>query len=277
MKIIGIIPARYESTRFPGKPLADILGKPMIWWVYQQVKKVIAIDEVYVATDHKQIYDICLNYGINAIMTRNDHGTSTERIYEVAKKHFSDLYVVINGDEPLIEPAIIDAIIPRHKPTQNFYVSNLMTEIKSPAEVVDFTNIKVVTDENSNALFFSRSPIPYPKSSVDYKYFKHIGVLIYDIEALRFFVETPKGYNEKIEDINELRFIEHGKRIKMVKVDAHSLSVDTPKDLEFVRRKIEDMIRVKSKDIPVAYGGGYWENNIFFETFCRGFCVREVA
>lgn len=242
MKIVAIIPARYQSSRFPGKPLVDLCGKPMIWWVFNQVKKVLEIDEVYVATDDDRIFSVCRDLGINSIMTDSRHGTSTERVNEVAHKVESDLYVVINGDEPLIDPEIIRAIIPTSWIDKDFYVSNLMTEISRPSEVVDFTNIKVVTDEESNALFMSRSPIPYPKSSIDYKYYKHVGVLIYSKSALEFFATTPKGYNEKIEDINELRFIEHGKKIKMVEVKAHSLSVDTPKDLEYVKTIIEGMI-----------------------------------
>lgn len=242
MRVIAVIPARYNSSRFPGKPLVDLCGKPMIWWVYNQVKKVETIDEVYVATDDERIAKACDSLSIKYVMTRSDHGTSTERVYEVAQKVQSDLYIVINGDEPLIDPDIIQAIIPNKKPDGDFYVSNLMTEIKSPVEAIDFTNIKVVTDEDSNALFFSRSPIPYPKSSIDYKYYKHVGVLIYDINALKFFAKTPKGYNEKIEDVNELRFVEHGKKLKMVEVEAHSLSVDTPKDLEKVRKIILEKI-----------------------------------
>lgn len=242
MKIVAIIPARYHSSRFPGKPLADLCGRPMIWWVYNQVKKVSEISEVYVATDDERIEKVCKEYEINVVMTRSDHGTSTERVNEVAHKIKSDLYIVINGDEPLIDPQIIKAIIPTKEITLDFYVGNLMTEISRPSEVVDFTNIKVVTDEESNALFMSRSPIPYPKSFIDYKYYKHVGVLIYSRSALEFFAATPKGYNEKIEDVNELRFIEHGKKLKMIEVEAHSLSVDTPKDLEFVKTIIKGMI-----------------------------------
>ena len=173
MKVIAVIPSRYQSSRFPGKPLADLCGKPMIWWVHKQVCKVKEIDEVFVATDDERIADVCRKYDIKCVMTRSDHKTSTERVYEVAQKIPSDLYVVINGDEPLIDPDTIRAIVPEEKPAGDFYVSNLMTEIKSPVEAVDFTNIKVVTDEDSNALFMSRSPIPYPKSSIDYKYYKH--------------------------------------------------------------------------------------------------------
>lgn len=242
MKVIAVIPARFQSSRFLGKPLADLCGKPMIWWVYNQVKKVKEINDVYVATDDERIIDVCKNLNINAVMTRGDHGTSTERVNEVAHKIDADLYIVVNGDEPLIDPEIIRAIIPANKLESDFYVSNLMTEILRPSEVVDFTNIKVVTDEDSNALFMSRSPIPYPKASIDYKYYKHVGVLIYSKAALKFFASTPKGYNEKIEDVNELRYIEHGKKLKMVEVVAHSLSVDTPKDLEYVKSVVTDMI-----------------------------------
>jgi len=238
MKIIAVIPARYNSTRFPGKPLADICGRPMIWWVYNQVKKAKKINEVYIATDDRRIANVCINYNMQYRMTGVHHCTSTERVYEVAKNVASDLYIVVNGDEPLINPQIIESIIPKEIP-EEFFVSNLMTEISNPGETIDFTNIKVVTDHAGFALFMSRSPIPYPKASIDYKYYKHVGVLAYDIAALKFFHDTPKGYNEKIEDINELRFIEHGKKIKMIEVKADSLSVDTHKDLEYIRKLIK--------------------------------------
>ena len=211
----------------------------MIWWVYSQVKKVKGLDEVYVATDDVRIMSACEKMGIKCVMTRDEHRTSTERVFEVAQEISAELYVVVNGDEPLIDPTVIEQIIPEEMPCDEFYVSNLMTEIKSASEVVDFTNIKVVTDEDNNALFFSRSPIPYPKASIDYKYYKHVGVLIYSYAALKFFSETPKGYNELIEDVNELRFVEHGKKIKMINVLAESLSVDTPKDLEFIKKMLE--------------------------------------
>lgn len=242
MKVIAIIPARYQSSRFPGKPLADICGKPMIWWVYNQVMKAKKIDKVYVATDDARIAKVCEQERICYVMTRDDHRSSTERAYEVSDKVESDLYVVVNGDEPLIDPDLIDAIVPNEAVKEPIFVSNLMTAIHSPVEAVDFTNIKVVTDAEDNALFMSRSPIPYPKASIEYQYYKHVGVLIYNKEALRFFAETPKGENERIEDVNELRFIEHGVKLKMVKVEANSLSVDTPKDLEHVKSVVADKL-----------------------------------
>jgi len=236
MKVVAIIPARYSSSRFPGKPLADICGKPMIWWVYNQTKKAKNVNEVYVATDDSRIEDACNQLQINVMMTSEDHKTSTERVYEVATKIKADYYIVINGDEPLIDPKIIEQIIPKDA-TDKFYVSNIMTNIKDPVQVVDFTNIKVVTDAKDNAMYFSRSPIPYPKGSMEYRYYKHVGILIYSFDALKFFATTEKGPIEKIEDVNEIRFIENGKKIKMIKVDdIETLSVDTPKDLEKVRK-----------------------------------------
>lgn len=239
MKIIAVIPARYQSSRFPGKPLAIIGGKPMIWWVYQQVKKVKNLTDVIVATDDNRIAQECQNQNIKFIMTKSEHATSTERLNEVANKVDADLYICINGDEPLIDPNTIEAIIPKNKPDNCPYVANIMTQIKSASEVIDFTNIKVVVNSENEALFMSRSPIPYPKASLDYQYYKHVGVLIYNKEALEYFSSTSKGYNESIEDINELRFIEHGIKIHMITIDAETLSVDTPKDLEKVRQIIQ--------------------------------------
>lgn len=237
MKIIAIIPARYNSSRFVGKPLADICGKPMIWWVYHQVIKATSIDEVIVATDNNMILDICLEYGMKVMMTSKEHGTSTERVFEVALNNPADLYIVINGDEPLIDPLVIEKIIPNEEflYSRKYFVSNLITKITEASEVVDFTNIKVVSDMNGESLFMSRSPIPYPKASLGFSYKKHLGVLAYNLESLQFFNETPKGYLEKIEDINEIRFIENGIKIKFIEVEAEMLSVDTPKDLEKVR------------------------------------------
>lgn len=241
MKVAAIIPARYDSSRFKGKPLADICGRPMLWWVYRQVKKSDRIDSVCVATDSEQVQELCRQYDMQCVMTSDRHRTSTERIYEAAQKLPADLYLCINGDEPLIRPEIIEKIIPEN--TDSFFAANLMTQIHHPVEAVDDSNIKVVTDKNGCALFMSRSPIPHPKSSIQFEYFKHLGVLAYSPEALRFFSETSKGPLEEIEDINELRFIEHGKKLKMIPVEAETLSVDTPKDLEYVRSVVQEKMQ----------------------------------
>lgn len=240
MKVLAIIPARYGSSRFPGKPLSDICGKPMIWWVYNQVLKAKKITDVVVATDDTRIETTCEQFGIKCIMTSSNHKTSTERLNEVAQSIPADLYIAVNGDEPLIDPDIIDSIVPSSMPESDFYVSNLMTPIENPVEALDSSNIKIVTDEDDYALLYSRNMIPYPKSSLEYEFYKHVGVILYTKSALEFFANTPKGKLEKIEDINELRFLEHGKKIKMVKVIAHSLSVDTPMDLEHIRTIIKN-------------------------------------
>lgn len=236
MKVVAIIPARYGSSRFEGKPLAEIGGAPMIAWVYHRVRRSQRIAEVYVATDDERIARACEEHGLEYVMTSPDHGTSTERLNEVAGKVNADLYLCVNGDEPLIDHALFDQIIPDEVPGDGIYVANLATRITAPSEVMDVTNIKVVFSNTGHAQFMSRAPIPYPKNSLDFEYHKHVGVLIYNRAALAFFADTPKGQNEKIEDVNELRFIENGVPLKMVIVEpSGGLSVDTPKDLERIR------------------------------------------
>ena len=240
MRVAAFIPARYDSSRLKGKPLADICGKPMLWWVYSRVKQCRNIDAVYAATDSEEIRQICERENIPCIMTSRDHPTSTQRLYEASRSVEADVYVCVNGDEPLIEPSIVEQVIPREGTA--FFAANLMTKIHSPVEAVDDTNIKVVTAADGSALFMSRSPIPHPKARIAFDYYKHLGVLAYSPEALRFFAETPKGPVEAIEDINELRFIEHGKKLQMIPVEAKTLSVDTPKDLDYVRGVIRQKL-----------------------------------
>lgn len=235
-KIIAVIPARYKSTRFEGKPLVDILGKPMIWWVYQRVLQVNEFDNVIVATDSELIKKACVKHDLNVVMTSKNHSTSTERVFEVAEIYPANLYVVINGDEPLIVPKTIKNIIPdiySIEPDQ-YYVANLITDIKKPNEVIDPSNIKVLRDKNGYCICMSRSPIPFPQSSTSFSYMKHVGVIAYNYKALKFFSNTLQGELEKIEKINELRFIENGIKIKLIKTKSDTLSVDTPKDLEKV-------------------------------------------
>jgi 3-deoxy-manno-octulosonate cytidylyltransferase (CMP-KDO synthetase) len=237
MKIIGVIPARYASSRFPGKPLADIHGKPMIWWVYQQVIKVPQLDEVYVATDDSRIYNLCQKYEIKALMT-GIHNTHIERIHELSTKISSDYYVNVNGDEPLIEVSTIQRIIPEafHKDP---IVFGLLKIIKDPVELVDPTNIKVATNKDLVSIMMSRSPIPTPYKTILFDYRKTIGMECFNKSALDFFVSKEPGYLEMIEDISPLRFLENGVPIHYKIVESDSLSVDTPKDLDKVRLIME--------------------------------------
>lgn len=234
MKILGIIPARYKSSRFEGKPLAEICGKPMIWWVYNQAVKVKEFDEIYVATDDDRIYSECVKQGINVIMTSDSHKTGTDRIGEVARRIPADLYVNIQGDEPMIEPETIrEAIRPFFK-EPDLQVSNLMTIIKDPVDLINFTVPKVVTNREGIGIYLTRSPAPYPKGSIDVNYYKQVCVYGFKPDALQFFCKTERGKIESIEDIEILRFIEAGYKVQFIEVDSDTVAVDTPNDLKRV-------------------------------------------
>ena len=246
MKIIGVIPARYQSSRFPGKPLADICGYPMIWWVYQQCKKVDDLSEVYVATDDEKIYNECNRLGIQVIMTSDKHKTGTDRVGEVAEKIKADLYVNIQGDEPLLEPSTIKRAIEPFYTNKELQISNLMTKITDPVDVVNFTVPKVITNKDGIALYLTRSTAPYPKGSIDYAYYKQVCVYGFKPEALKFYcdygIQYGKAKIEAIEDIEILRFIENGYKVQYLEVESETVAVDTPNDLEKVRKIIKNKI-----------------------------------
>lgn len=244
MKIIGVIPARYESSRFPGKPLADVAGHPMIYWVYNQCKKVDDFDVVYVATDDERIEAVCKENGMNVIMTSKEHRTGTDRIGEVAEKIPADLYVNIQGDEPLMEPETIKKAIKPFYSNKNLQITNCMTKIKDPVEVVNFTVPKVITNKDNIGIYLSRSTTPYPKGSINYDYYKQVCVYGFTPEALRFYCDYGKKYGkakiEAIEDIEILRFIENGYKVQFVEVESETIAVDTQNDLEKVNRFIKE-------------------------------------
>ncbi len=241
MKVIAVIPARYESTRLPGKPLKDILGRPMIWWVYTRACKAEGVDEVIVATDDERIESVCKQYGIPVCMTSNNHPTAVHRLQEVSKTHSADFYIQINGDEPMIDHRLISMAIPKVIPQDREFATNIIAAIEDPSLAVDPTNIKVVFDCNMNALYMSRTPIPYPYKSVDYKYYKHVGVLGYNKKMLDFHVNTQRGKFEIIEGIDSLRMIDYGKELKFIIAEkCETLSVDTEKDLQYVTKLMEE-------------------------------------
>ena len=171
MKIVAVIPARYSSSRFPGKPLADICGKPMIWWVYRQLSLVKGLDGIFVAADDHRVTDVCAELGINYIMTSEKHPTHLDRLAEVAARVEADFYININGDEPLMMPEYVEALLPNESIDPNdFYFANAMTKIKKPVEVNDVSRIKIATDNQGYGLYMARTPIPYPKASSDFDY-----------------------------------------------------------------------------------------------------------
>ena len=245
LKVVGVIPSRYGSTRFPAKPLSDICGKPMVWYVYQQAKKVKSISEVYVATDDQRIVDVCNQYGMNVIMTSESHKTPNDRVHEVSTKIEADIYVCINGDEPLIEPEVIERSLPEEKDMDDleYFYSNVITTITNPVEVVDPTNIKAVVNAQGDAMWASRSPIPYPKGNMEFEYKKIVGIAAFSKKALQFYVDTPRSQVEFTEELDLYRFLENGKKVKLKEIECHTLSVDTPKDLEKVRAVMAEKLK----------------------------------
>ena len=243
MKIIGVIPSRYASTRFPGKGIVDICGKPMIWWVYQSLKAAKGISEAYVATDNQIVGDVCEKHNIPWVMTSEDCPTHLERIYEVSTKIDADFYINVNGDEPLIESSCIEDMIPGEDVNpEESYFANAMMVLKDPIDAFDSSKIKIATDMMGFGMYMARSPIPFPKGRSDFELKKFVGVQCFTKKALEFAKNTRRGYLESIEDIDEFRFLENGHKVKFVMTEATTLSVDTKKDLEKVRMIIQKKI-----------------------------------
>ena len=248
-KISAVIPARYGSTRFEGKPLADILGKPMIQYVYEGVRQSKLIDEVIVATDDQRILEAVKSFGGKAVITSPTHFTGTDRVAEVARKLKSEIIVNVQGDEPLIRGTIIDHAIRPLLADETVPMSTLITRIE---EVKDWLNphiVKVVVNQQGFALYFSRSPIPFPrdlqidrlasnpfgtKRPLPKRVFKHIGVYAYRRKFLLRFSKMKPTPLEKLEKLEQLRALENGYRIKMSTVNYEPLCVDTPEDLQKV-------------------------------------------
>lgn len=245
MKVVGIIPSRYGSTRMPGKPLMDICGHPMIWWVYQNVKKVKEFDEIYVATDDDRIKQTCENFGANVIMTTSDCSCLIDRVFQVSQVIDADYYITINGDEPILEPEVMPKIIPDFVDNKNPIVRGLVRDFTDPVEVIDPGNIKIVVGLNGYSLYTSRSPVPYPQKTAQFKYKKYVGVELFNKPALNFYVSHEQTEIEKIEDIGSIRFLEYGIRIHYDLVESHSLSIDTPRDIEKIREIISKRLEEK--------------------------------
>lgn len=241
MKIVAIIPARYSSSRFPGKPLVDICGYPMIWWVYHNMSSNKHFDELLVSTDDVRIVDVCKKYDMKCILTSTDHETGTDRIVEVSEHIDADLYVVVMGDEPLVKSKVVDKII--HEACNSKGIAfMLVTKFKSAVDVVNTTTIKIALNDENEVIFMSRQAIPYPKAAIGFDYYKNIGVYAFRKEALEIYHTTPKGRIERAEDLEMLRLIEKHCIVKAVEVESDAMSVDTPKDLERVRVSIVSQI-----------------------------------
>lgn len=236
MKVICVIPARYSSTRLPGKPLAMIAGKPMIQHVYERARQAKRPGGVIVATDHEQVFGAVRAFGGEVVMTSPDHPTGTDRLAEVAARlEGVDVIINVQGDEPLIDPAVIDQL------AEEFYhdPALMMATLAAPLADEEYhmpSAVKVVTDLAGYALYFSRSLIPHPRNQnvAGLTYLKHIGIYAYRRDFLRKFAALPPTPLEKAESLEQLRALEHGYRIKVIKSEFASVGVDTPEDLERV-------------------------------------------
>lgn len=238
MKIIGVIPARYQSSRFPGKPLALILGKPMIWWVYQQCIKVPELDEVYVATDDDRIYKTCEQLGMRVVMTSEQCHTGTDRVGEVAEKIAGDLFVNIQGDEPLIEPQMISDVIGIFR-DETVYYGSLRKQITDEEEISAQSTVKVVVDKNEDALYFSRSVIPSNvKDGRLARVYRHVGIYAYKREFLQTFIQLPPTELEAGEGLEQLRALENGYKLRVHETQFDTIGVDLPEHIPMVEALI---------------------------------------
>lgn len=244
MKSICVIPARYSSTRLPGKPLKDICGKPMICRVWERASLAKLVSEVIVATDDARIIQAVEEHSGRAMMTRADHKTGTDRLAEIAEK-FPDVDVIVNvqGDEPLIEPSLIDELIAEFAKDTDLQMATVATELKDADEANNPNNVKVVLDRYNDALYFSRSLIPYPRNASKSKTFKHIGIYAYRRQFLIDYAKMEPTPLEQAESLEQLRALENGFKIRVIKSDCRFVGVDTEEDLRLVNEiyKQEDI------------------------------------
>lgn len=231
MKIICVIPARYASTRLPGKPLADIAGKPMIVRVYERALKAQIPSEVIVAVDDERVFKAVEAAGGKVVMTKKDHPTGTDRLAEVAQK-FPDVDVIINiqGDEPLIDPSVIDELAKQFIENPELNMATVKTPMQED-EKNEPSNVKVITDKDGYALYFSRSIIPYPRNDVGVQVYKHIGIYGYKRDFLLQYATMQPTPLEQTESLEQLRALENGYKIKVIATDKHFVGVDTKEDL----------------------------------------------
>lgn len=240
MKVVGVIPARYRSSRFPGKPLALICGQPMICRVYEQCRKAHSLSQVCVATDDERIAALCRERGMEVLMTSPDHPTGTDRVGEAAEHLDGDVFLNIQGDEPVIAPEMIEQLIGLFEDPQVMF-GTLKREISNPEEIRAASTVKVVTDRAGNALYFSRNPIPANrKGGPDARVFRHVGIYGYRREFLKTFVSLPQTELELGEGIEPLRALENGYPVRVAVTHWDSIGVDLPEHIEAVERYLRE-------------------------------------
>lgn len=252
MRAIGVIPARYAAVRFPGKPLALIGGKSMVERVHERAKKATTLDRLLVATDDTRIAEAVTKFGGESVMTSPDAPSGTDRIIEAVGHLDYDIIVNIQGDEPFIDPAGIDECVSALRENPDVGVTTLAVRIEDPNELMDPNAVKVLTDFSHNALYFSRSIIPYPRGferpdgDLDLEkavkatvFLKHIGFYAYRKDVLMAFASLPPSPLEMLEKLEQLRILQSGGRIRIIETTQRSVSVDTPADLEAAEKMLE--------------------------------------
>ncbi|MGL6153738.1 MAG: 3-deoxy-manno-octulosonate cytidylyltransferase [Cetobacterium sp.] len=240
MKFLGVIPARYASTRLRGKPLMDICGHTMIEWVYRRALK-SKLDKVVIATDDEKIYEEVKKFGGEVILTSENHINGTSRIGEVCEKITEyDVVINIQGDEPLIEPSMIDLLIDAFKKEPELVMGTLKHKLINKEDIENPNTVKVITDKNDYALYFSRSVIPYPRYENKELYYKHIGIYGYKRSFVLEYVKMESTPLENSESLEQLRVLENGYRIKVLETDKKIIGVDTEEELNKVRDYIRD-------------------------------------
>ncbi|PKN33092.1 MAG: 3-deoxy-manno-octulosonate cytidylyltransferase [Deltaproteobacteria bacterium HGW-Deltaproteobacteria-19] len=244
MTIAVIIPSRYESTRFPGKPLADLAGKPMIQHVYERVLMSGTADLAAVATDDPRIFAAVEAFGGRAVMTVDTHRSGSDRIAEAAGilgLREDDIVVNVQGDQPVFEPVQIDEVVAPLIADPSLPMSTLIYRIRRDEEITHPNAVKTVFDRDGNALYFSRSTIPFVRDrGKTADYFKHHGIYAYRKHFLDTFTKLPEGTLERLESLEQLRALEHGYRIRVVVTEHDSIEVDTPQELDRIRRLLEE-------------------------------------
>src|SRR5579859_7888898 len=241
-QVVVVIPARYGSTRLPGKPLVPLAGTPMIQRVYDRAKRAQRVHRVIVATDDDRIVQAVQSFGGEVRMTRADHRTGTERVAEVAAHETGDIFVNVQGDEPLLDPVAVDTAVNALLEEPAAAIATVATLIKTPADIMDPNVVKTVLDFDGNGIYFSRAPIPWVRDTggkIQVRHLKHLGLYVFQRDALLEYPTLPQGELERIEQLEQLRWLENGWKIRVAEVEHDAVSVDVPEDVARVEKLLQ--------------------------------------
>ena len=241
MKLIAMIPARYGATRFPAKLMQDLCGKPVIVHTYQRVADTNLFDQVYVVTDDDRIEKAIHEVGGQVIRSQKEHNSGSDRLAEASKDLEVDIIVNVQGDEPFTDKENLQKVIDifANDPQKNIAVASLMERITYPDDIANPNNVKVVVNKFNEALYFSRSVIPFPRdTNTKVPYYKHIGIYAYRKDALQQFTQLPPSLLEETEKLEQLRYLENGFKIRLAVTDIPTIGIDTPEDLEKARQRL---------------------------------------